>query len=101
MLDLIKLVLALVLLLFTLRKMSSIGKTHPQSSLKEIKRNSKLLFWGVWYCFFFLLIPYQIWVITGSSSGWDGAYIIGGAAVFTVIMSFAYYSINSIIPFHK
>lgn len=46
---------------------------------------------GVLIIFAMILIPYQVWVLTGSSHYFDAVYIIGGTTLITIIVSFTFY----------
>ncbi len=50
--------------------------------------------WGVLIILAMILIPYQVWVMTGASHYWDGVYIVFGTAILTIIVSFTFYYFN-------
>ncbi|WP_430787254.1 hypothetical protein VBD025_15970 [Virgibacillus flavescens] len=82
---------AIFILLFSLRKISMIKYSKTDSSLKDSKQNVVSLLWGILVISAIIFIPYQVWVLTGSSHYWDGAYIIGGTALLTIVLTFVFY----------
>ncbi|MFE8700834.1 hypothetical protein ACFYKX_09425 [Cytobacillus sp. FJAT-54145] len=84
-------IIAIFVLLFALRKISMIKYSKRLSVLKEAKQNVISMLWGVLVIAAIIFIPYQVWILTGSSHYWDGVYIIGGATLFTIIISFIFY----------
>ncbi|ENH96865.1 hypothetical protein J416_08444 [Gracilibacillus halophilus YIM-C55.5] len=85
------LIVAIVILLFILRKLSMIEYSNRHSALKDAKQNVISLLWGVVVISTIIFIPYQVWVLTGKSLYWDGVYIIGGTALLTIAISFIFY----------
>ena len=92
MLHFILLTLSLFLLFFVAKKIVSLEKMKSKSILKEAKQNAFMLLWGAVLIFLLLFIPYQVWKLTGSSHGWDGVYIVGGAEIITISLLFYYYN---------
>jgi len=86
------LLIAMVTLLAVLKKITLIESTSTKSLKNEVKKNTQLMLWGILLMFCVLLIPYQVWVITGSSNDWDGVYILGAVLIVTVILCFTMYS---------
>ncbi|MCP8616357.1 hypothetical protein [Salirhabdus salicampi] len=89
--DYLLLIVAIFLLLFALRKVSMIKYSKKHSALKEAKQNVVSLLWGVLIILAMGFIPYQVWVLTGSSHYWDGVYIVGGTALLTIAVSFIFF----------
>ncbi|CQR47525.1 hypothetical protein BN1058_01848 [Paraliobacillus sp. PM-2] len=85
------LIAAIFLLLIALRKISMIKYAKGISTLKEAKQNVISMLWGVLVISALIIIPYQVWVLTGSSQYWDGVYIIGGTALLTITVSIISY----------
>ncbi|WP_208586178.1 hypothetical protein [Gracilibacillus suaedae] len=85
------LITAILVLLFSLRQISMIKYPKRHSALKEVKQNAISMLWGVLVIAAIIFIPYQVWVITGSSPYWDGVYVIGGTALLTITVSFIIY----------
>lgn len=85
------LVVAIFFLFFALRSISKIKYSKRLSVLKEAKQNVISMLWGVLVIGAFIFIPYQVWVLTGSSHDWDGVYIIGGTAFLTITICFIFY----------
>ncbi|MFC0560830.1 hypothetical protein [Halalkalibacter alkalisediminis] len=86
------LVVAIVTLLTVLKRITAIEKINAGSIKKEIKKHTFLMLWGIIFVSCILFIPYQIWVLTGSSNDWNGVYIIGASVIATIIMCFTFYS---------
>lgn len=89
--DFVLLLITITVLLFALRKVSKIRYFSKDSILKDAKKNVVSLMWGVLIILAMIRIPYHVWVLTGSSPYWDGAYIVFGAALLTIILSFTFY----------
>lgn len=90
--NLLLLILSMVILLFSIRKMSFIEKSKNNKSIsQEIMYHVYLLLWGFPLVVTLLFIPYQTWILTGRSSGWDGGYILFGIAIITILISFTIY----------
>ncbi|WP_217585862.1 hypothetical protein [Lentibacillus saliphilus] len=85
------LIVAAIALLFALRKISLIKYSKNTSFLRDAKHNVMSLLWGIPVFIAIMLIPYQVWILTGSSRYWDGVYIIGGTAILTIAVSFVFY----------
>ncbi|GAA0479660.1 hypothetical protein GCM10008986_00120 [Salinibacillus aidingensis] len=95
--DILFLLAAIFVLLFALKRLSMITFAEDDTVLKAVKHKALSLFWVVLIISAFIYIPYKVWVLTGRSHYWDGAYIIGGTALLTIIISFVfYYKISSI-----
>jgi len=82
---------AIVVLLFALRKITMIKYPKKNTVIKEAKKNTVSLLWGVLVVSAIIFIPYQVWVLTGSSHYFDAVYIIGGTAFLTTTLSFIFY----------
>jgi tellurite resistance protein TehA-like permease len=89
--DVILFVIAIIILFISLWKMAVMKQTNKQTTKQEIQQNIILLAWGIPLISALVLIPYQVWVLSGKSIDWDGVYIIGGAAVLTIVISFTFY----------
>lgn len=85
------LIIAIIILLFSLRKMSMMKYLKSNFTTKEVKQNVISLCWGIVIFCAILFIPYQVWVLTGKSHYFDAVYIIGGTALITTIISFIFY----------
>ncbi|WP_430786706.1 hypothetical protein VBD025_14510 [Virgibacillus flavescens] len=85
------LILAVFILIVVIRMLACVGVKKPASPIKEVKHNVIKLLLGIVLCTIILVIPYQIWMLTGSSHDWDAAYIIGATAIITVVFCFYYY----------
>lgn len=77
---------------FALTKLSKIRYSKDDSILKEAKLNIISLLWGVLIVTSMILIPYQVWVITGGSNYWDGVYIFLGTGLLSILISFIFYN---------
>ncbi|WP_088104240.1 hypothetical protein [Halalkalibacter urbisdiaboli] len=86
------LVVAIVTLLAVLKRITAIEKVNAGSIKKEIKKNTFLMLWGIIFVSCIVFIPYQVWVLTGSSNDWDGMYIIGATVIAIVIICLTFYS---------
>ncbi|BCB03993.1 hypothetical protein [Bacillus sp. KH172YL63] len=84
-------ILALILFIISIKKVASFNMDAQRNLFNAVKENARLLLWGLILLTLLMFIPYQIWVLTGSSAGWDGMYIIGGTGLLMVIFSFAYF----------
>ncbi|GGM18363.1 hypothetical protein GCM10011351_00190 [Paraliobacillus quinghaiensis] len=89
--DFLLLIISIFLLLFALTKVSKVKYSKDASTLKEAKLNVISLLWGVVIIAAMIFIPYQVWTISGSSTYWDGAYILLGTGLITAIFSFIFY----------
>ncbi|MBM7661097.1 hypothetical protein JOC85_001869 [Bacillus mesophilus] len=89
--DFFLLILSILLLLLALTKVSKVKYSNSDSIFKDAKLNVISLLWGVLIIATIIFIPYQVWVLTGSSTYWDGAYIVLGTALITAIISFVFY----------
>ncbi|MCA1029714.1 hypothetical protein LCL95_01555 [Bacillus timonensis] len=89
--DYLLLITAIIVLLFSLRKISMIKYSKEHSVLKEAKLNALSMVWGVFVISAIIFIPYQVWGLTGGSHDWDGAYTVGLTALLTVAVSFVFY----------
>jgi len=90
--NLLLLILSMVILLFSLKKMTIIELNNKNKSvLQEIYYHVNLLLWGFPIVVTLLFIPYQTWILSGRSSDWDGVYIIFGTAIITILISFTIY----------
>ncbi|WP_100407830.1 hypothetical protein [Bacillus solitudinis] len=87
----ILLIIAILVLFFSLRQMTLIEKSKNKSTMQEIKQNISLLLCGIPAIVALVFIPYQVWVLTGKSNDWDGVYIIGGTVIIAIIISFVFY----------
>jgi hypothetical protein len=85
------LAIAVLVLLFSLKKMIIIENRINKSVIQEIKQNINLLLYGIPTIIAMVYIPYQMWVLTGKSNDWDGVYVIVGSALITIIISYVYY----------
>lgn len=85
------LILTIAILLFSLLKMHTIEEKNYKSISQEIKHYIYLLMWGLPVVVTLLFIPYQMWILTGKSSDWDGVYIGMGTAIITILSSFIIY----------
>ncbi|MBM4761080.1 hypothetical protein [Bacillus sp. B15-48] len=85
------LVIGLFSLVFVVRKIASLEKIECKTLVKEVKQNVRSLLWGIILVFLILVIPYEVWSLTGSSNDWDGVYITGATAIGTIIFCFSYY----------
>lgn len=83
---------AIITLFVVLKKITTIESRKANSVKKQIKQHTILSLWGILLGVCILIIPYQIWIITGSSTDWNGVYIIGIAFLVTVVMSMTFYS---------
>jgi len=90
------LIVAIFVLLFALRKISMIKYNKGISVLKEAKQNLVSMLWGLLVFAAIIFIPYQVWVLTGSSHYWDGVFIIGGTGILTITVSFIFYYKSSV-----
>ncbi len=90
------LVVAILVLLFSLRKLSMIKYSKTLSVVKEAKQNARSMLWGVLVIAAMIYIPYQVWLLAGSSPYWDGLYIIAGTVLLTISLSFIFYYKNSV-----
>lgn len=70
--------IAIVVLLFSLSQLTRFKDRKDQSVLREMKKNIRLLLYGIPVLVALAFIPYQAWVITGKLNGWGGMYIVGG-----------------------
>mgnify|MGYP001167322390 CR=1 FL=1 len=85
------LILTIILLLFALKNISKIKYSTEDSFTTEAKKNILSLLWGALVIAALILIPYEVWVITGKSPYLDGAIILLGTGLLTAVMSFVYY----------
>ena len=85
------LIVAIFVLLYALRKISMIKYSKGHTAIKEAKQNAASLLWGVLVISALIFTPYQVWVITGSSHYWDGAYILGGSVILTIAVGCIFY----------
>ena len=90
------LIIAIFTLLFSMRKMSKMKQFKHDSTIKEVKQNIIALLWGIFILVALIVIPYQVWELTGKSQDWDGVYIIGGTALLTIVVSFVFYYKSSL-----
>jgi hypothetical protein len=85
------LIIAVFVLLFSLRKVSMIKYSKRHSALKKAKQNAILFLWWALVAFALILIPYQVWILTGRSHYFDAVYIIGGTIILMLALSFIFY----------
>lgn len=90
--NILLLMIAIIVLLFSLRKMTIVEYSNNKKSFsQEINHNLKLLAWGFPMVVTLIFIPYQTWIFVGKSSDWDGVYIVIGTAIITILSSFTFY----------
>jgi heme/copper-type cytochrome/quinol oxidase subunit 2 len=85
------LIIAIFVLLFSLRKVSMIKYSKRNSALKEAKKNAISFLWWSLVAFALIFIPYQVWILTGRSHYFDAVYIIGGTIILMLALIFFYY----------
>lgn len=90
--DISLLVIALITLIYILKKIATLENVNAKSLTNEIKQNTIMMMWGILLVICLLFIPFQIWVITGSSNNWDGVYMIGASIIATLFICMAFYS---------
>lgn len=83
---------AILLLIFSIKRIRSIEKVKPTTGPKEMLQILRSLFWGLLVLMLFFLIPMIIWKLSGGSTNWDGVYIIFASAIGTIALFFGYYS---------
>ena len=90
------LLIAIILLLFSLKKLARIKYSNTDGLAEDVKQNVLSLLWGIVVVSAILAIIYQVWVVTGKSSYWDGVFILGGTALLTFFSSFWFYYKSSV-----
>lgn len=63
----------------------------PNNTDDEVKHNATVLLWGIGILGLILFIPYQAWVLAGSSQGLHGALVMGASLIFSVFICFSTY----------
>ncbi|AST91277.1 MULTISPECIES: hypothetical protein [Sutcliffiella] len=94
--DYLLLLTSIILLLFSLKKIAMIKYRTTDGIAADIKQNILSLLWGIVVVSAILTIIYQVWVVTGKSSYWDGVFILGGTALLTFFSSFWFYYKSSV-----
>ncbi|MEI5908605.1 hypothetical protein WAK64_16275 [Bacillus spongiae] len=83
--------IAMIVWLFSLHRLSKIKYSRRSTILQEAKQNVISLFWGCLIVLAIIFIPYQAWLLTGSSENWDGVYIFGGTIGLIIFVSLRIY----------
>lgn len=89
--NVVLLVSAVITMIVVLNNIISIEKKKPSSMGKEIKQTLHIMPWGLLLLGCLILIPFEVWVLTGSSNDWDGVYIVAATFIMTLILCYAYY----------
>ncbi|KGP92391.1 hypothetical protein N780_01810 [Pontibacillus chungwhensis BH030062] len=89
--NVIWLLIAILVLLVSLTRLTRTENNKPHSVFEDIKTNVRLLLYGIPILVMLAYIPYQVWVITGKSNGWGVAYVMGGTAFITIVISLVFY----------
>ncbi|QDP39910.1 hypothetical protein [Radiobacillus deserti] len=87
----ILLLLSISILVLSLRKMALIEMDGNKTVKEEMKQNTKVLALGAPIVAALIVIPYLAWNLFGKSKGWDGAYILLGTSIITIVSSFIFY----------
>lgn len=82
---------AILLLMFSTKRIRSIEKVKSTTGPKEMLQILHSLFWGLLVLMLFFLIAMIIWKLSGGSTNWDGVYIIFASAIGTIVFFFGYY----------
>ncbi|WNF38777.1 hypothetical protein RJD24_10290 [Bacillaceae bacterium IKA-2] len=86
------LIIAIIAIYAVLKKIALMEALKITIVTKEIRKNLLMMPWAIFLVICILFIPYQVWVLTGSSNDWDGVYIIGATILVTIVLCFTAYS---------
>ena len=87
----LQLLISIISQAIVIRMIIKIEMETTDGILNEVSKISYSLVWGILNVLLMLFIIYQVWKISGSSTYWDGAYIIAASSIVTIILSFGFY----------
>lgn len=71
--------------------LSILGIAKSDKISNKLMKAFRQMIIGVLFFVFFLTIPFQVWKITGSSSDWNGLYIIGLSFIVIIVYTYIMY----------